>query len=129
MPRKHKNASHLATPVASAGIATQNPFSVLPDASPPTPTASNPLRTAAEALPSPDTSSAGSPPPLKKRREGSPPPVTDTPSTEPKGKLEAQIHTLAQQRAKELLATAQASEAIAAAIDIAIASLNGLAKT
>ena len=85
------------------------------------------------SMPSP----SGFTPPLKKRHDEhsgpstptlSPPPDTGVSSEKPKGKLETRIHTLAQQRAKELNAVAQASEAIAAAIDSALASLNGLAK-
>src|SRR5437773_11729410 len=80
---------------------------------------------------------SGFTPPSKKRHEGHEGPSTPTPSPpldtgvsseKPKGKLETRIHTLAQQRATELTAVARASEAIAAAIDNALASLDGPAK-
>src|SRR6516162_9175521 len=120
MPRKHKKVSS-SIPAASSGIATQNSFSLLSSAAP----AVDPNPPEEE-----DSSPAGSPP-SKKRREG-PSTLTD-PDTgvsneKPKGRLETRIHTLAQQRAKELHAVARASEAIAAAIDSALASLDRLAK-
>jgi hypothetical protein len=130
MPRKHKKVS-FSIPVASPGIATQNSFSLLsPMASVTGPNSPD------EDAPMPSPS--GFTPPPKKRREEhegpsptptpSPPPDTGASSKKPKGKLETKIHTLALQRAKELLAVAQASEAIAAAVDNALAGLNGLAK-
>src|SRR5207247_1855418 len=124
MPRKHKKVS-FATPVASPRIATQNSFSLL----------SLVASTIGPNSPDEDApmpSSSGFTPPPKKRREGpstpSPLPDTGVSSEKPKGKLETKIHTLAQQRATELAAVARASEAIAAAIDNALASLDGLAK-
>ena len=131
MPNKRKKVSFTA-PLASSGIATQNSFSVLSvvtadTLSAATPNNSLPLNTGALPPDNEPTSSAGTPPPSKKRREGSPPPATGASST--KGKLESQIHTLALRRATELLAATRAAEALAAAIDSTIGSLNGLAKT
>ena len=131
---KRKKVS-FATSIAPSGVATQNSFSILSTAATSSSAAPNSLPpTTTGALPPSDepSSSAGSPPPSKKRREGSPPPAKDASSTNActnPGKLETQIHTLAQRKANKLLAAARASVALAAAIDSAIAGLNGLAKT
>src|SRR6266540_1156439 len=66
--------------------------------------------------------------PQKRQREVSPSVAGNTPNDSPMGKLESRITGAAQKRATEFAAEAEAIRTIAAALDIAVASLKGLAK-